>query len=85
MRQTWHIGMGLILAALALPALAEDGALLRKQRFLGSAHVGNVQLALTGVRCCRCARLESTCLGHCTAPRMAPAPAHRHHRPGRWG
>lgn len=46
MRQTWHIGMGfLVLAAVALPVLAEDGALLRKQRFSGSAHVGNVQLA----------------------------------------
>ena len=33
------------------------------------------RLALTGLSCEGCARCPSTCLGHCTAPRMAPAPA----------
>ena len=33
------------------------------------------RLAPTGLSCCLCARCPSTCLGHCTAPRMAPAPA----------
>ncbi|HVH35049.1 MAG TPA: hypothetical protein VM847_13165 [Tahibacter sp.] len=46
MRQSWQGGIGfLILMAAALPALAHDGALLRKQRFAGTAHVGDAQLA----------------------------------------
>lgn len=35
---------GLLLLTLALSVSAEDGHLLRKQRFAGSAHVGQVQL-----------------------------------------
>lgn len=35
---------GLLLLTLACSATAEDGHLLRKQRFTGSAHVGQVQL-----------------------------------------
>jgi hypothetical protein len=33
------------LLTVAMPAFAEDGALLKKQRFAGTAHVGDVQLA----------------------------------------
>ncbi|WP_257389286.1 hypothetical protein [Tahibacter caeni] len=46
MRQAWRVGVGVVLlAAAAAPAPAHDGALLRKQRFAGTAHVGEVQLA----------------------------------------
>jgi len=39
------------------------------------ACVLRLRLALTGLLWMLCARCPSTCLGHCTAPRMAPAPA----------